>query len=75
MTTSIDAYFGEVREDIVSRVIVHKALADVKWCLWSMAQLKMSRLAFDFHKYGMLKKMRARSIMEAPEWPSHLLRL
>lgn len=71
----IEEYFGEVREDIVSRVIVHKALADVKWCLWSMVQLKMSRLAFDFHKYGMLKKMRARSIMEAPEWPSHLLRL
>jgi thiamine kinase-like enzyme len=71
----IEAYFGEVRDDIVSRVTVHKALADVKWCLWSMVQLKMSRLDFDFHKYGMWKKMRARSIMEDPDWATHLRRL
>ncbi|WP_417274336.1 phosphotransferase [Celeribacter halophilus] len=71
----IEEYFGEVRDDIVSRVTVHKALADVKWCLWSMVQLKMSRLDFDFHKYGMWKKMRARSIMEHPDWATHLRRL
>ncbi|WP_422370030.1 phosphotransferase [Hoeflea sp.] len=71
----IEEYFGEVRPEIVSRVIVHKALADVKWCLWSMVQLKVSRLPFDFHKYGMWKKMRARSIMEHPDWAFHLQRL
>lgn len=71
----IEEYFGEVRSEIVSRVIVHKALADVKWCLWSMVQLKVSRLKFDFHKYGMWKKMRARSIMEHPDWSAHLRRL
>jgi thiamine kinase-like enzyme len=71
----IEEYFGEVRQETVSRIIVHKALADVKWCLWSMVQLKVSRLAFDFHKYGMWKKMRARSIMEHPDWPTHLRRL
>jgi hypothetical protein len=71
----IEEYFGEVRSDIVSRVTVHKALADVKWCLWSMVQLKVSRLKFDFHKYGMWKKMRARSIMEHPDWSTHLRRL
>ena len=71
----IEEYFGAVREDIVARVIVHKALADVKWCLWSMVQFKVSRLEFDFHKYGMWKKMRARSIMEHPDWPAHLRRL
>ncbi|AJE47563.1 phosphotransferase [Celeribacter indicus] len=71
----IEAYFGEVRDDIVSRVTVHKALADVKWCLWSMVQLSVSRLDFDFHKYGMWKKMRARSIMEHPDWAMHLRRL
>ncbi|EDQ34789.2 putative choline kinase involved in LPS biosynthesis [Hoeflea phototrophica DFL-43] len=71
----IEEYFGEVRSDIVSRVIVHKALADVKWCLWSMVQLKVSRLRFDFHKYGMWKKMRARAIMEHPDWSTHLRKL
>jgi thiamine kinase-like enzyme len=71
----IEEYFGAVRQDIISRIIVHKALADVKWCLWSMVQLSVSRLDFDFHKYGMWKKMRARSIMEHPDWPHHLQRL
>ncbi|MGY9048616.1 choline kinase [Puniceibacterium antarcticum] len=71
----IEEYFGEVRPDIVARVTVHKALADVKWCLWSMVQLKVSRLGFDFHKYGMWKKMRARSIMEHPDWATCLRRL
>ncbi|EPX86013.1 choline kinase family protein [Salipiger mucosus] len=71
----IEEYFGEVRPEIVSRVIVHKALADVKWALWSMVQLAVSRLDFDFHKYGMWKKMRARSIMEDPDWGLHLRRL
>lgn len=68
----IEEYFGEIRPDIVSRVMVYRALADVKWCLWSMVQLKMSRLEFDFHKYGMWKKMRARSIMEHPDWATNL---
>lgn len=71
----IEDYFGTVRPEIVSRVIVHKALADVKWALWSMVQLSVSRLDFDFHKYGMWKKMRARSIMEDPDWALHLHRL
>jgi thiamine kinase-like enzyme len=68
----IEEYFGAVRPDIVSRVTVHKALADVKWCLWSMVQLRVSRLDFDFHKYGMWKKMRARAVFEHPDWPKHL---
>lgn len=71
----IEAYFGEVRPEIVSRVIVHKALADVKWALWSMVQLRVSRLEFDFHKYGMLKLRRFRQIVGHPDWPMHLARL
>ncbi|ABN75226.1 phosphotransferase [Cereibacter sphaeroides] len=68
----IETYFGEVRPEIVSRVIVHKALADVKWALWSMVQLRVSRLAFDFHKYGMWKLMRFRQITGHADWPKHL---
>jgi thiamine kinase-like enzyme len=68
----IEAYFGHVRPQTVSRVIVHKALADVKWALWSMVQLRVSRLDFDFHKYGMWKLMRFRQITGHPDWPRHL---
>ncbi|RLL63633.1 choline kinase family protein [Paenirhodobacter hankyongi] len=71
----IEDYFGEVRRDIVARVTVHKALADVKWALWSMVQLKVSRLDFDFHKYGVWKLMRFRQITGHPDWPTHLRNL
>lgn len=68
----IEQYFGTVRQDIVSRITVHKALADVKWALWSMVQLKVSRLDFDFHKYGMWKLMRFHQITGHSNWPIHL---
>lgn len=71
----IEEYFGSVRPEIVSRITVHKALADVKWALWSMVQLKVSRLDFDFHKYGMWKLMRFRQISGHSDWPIHLRRL
>ncbi len=71
----IEEYFGTVRPEIVSRVTVHKALADVKWALWSMVQLRVSRLEFDFHKYGMWKLMRFRHITGHPDWSNHLRRV
>lgn len=71
----IEDYFGRVRPEIVSRIEVYKALADVKWALWSMVQLKMSRLDFDFHRYGALKLRRFRKIVSHPDWLVHLSRL
>lgn len=68
----IEAYFGEVRRDIVARVIIHKALADVKWSLWSFVQQRVSALDFDFFKYGAWKLMRMRTIMRDPLWVDHL---
>lgn len=68
----IEAYFGVVRPQDVSRITVHKALADVKWALWSFVQQRVSQLDFDFFKYGQWKLMRLRSIMNHPDWPIHL---
>ncbi|ATQ57850.1 phosphotransferase [Paracoccus yeei] len=68
----IEEYFGHAPRDLVARVTVHKALADVKWALWSMVQLRVSRLDFDFHKYGMWKLMRFRQITGHPDWPAQL---
>lgn len=68
----IEAYFGEVRREIVARVVIHKALADVKWALWSFVQQRVSSLDFDFFKYGAWKLMRMRSIMRDPRWVEHL---
>ncbi|MEI4474100.1 choline/ethanolamine kinase family protein [Frigidibacter sp. MR17.24] len=68
----IEAYFGRVTPQLVARVTIHKALADVKWAAWSMVQLKVSHLDFDFHKYGMWKLMRFRTIVGDPSWATHL---
>ncbi|WP_138470739.1 choline/ethanolamine kinase family protein [Poseidonocella sp. HB161398] len=68
----IEEYFGRVTPQLVARVTIHKALADVKWGYWSMVQLMVSRLDFDFYKYGTWKLMRFRTITGDPSWATHL---
>lgn len=68
----IEEYFGAASNEHIARITVHKALADVKWGLWSMVQLRVSRLEFDFHKYGTWKLMRFHQITSHPDWPRHL---
>ncbi|TIT29767.1 MAG: choline/ethanolamine kinase--aminoglycoside phosphotransferase, partial [Mesorhizobium sp.] len=52
--------------------VVHKVLADVKWGTWAMVQNVVSALDFDFYKYGAWKYMRARSVMQTPQWVEYL---
>ncbi|MCJ2127545.1 phosphotransferase [Methylobacterium sp. E-045] len=68
----IEAYFGRYDEALFARLMVHKALADIKWSTWAMVQNAISSLDFDFYKYGIWKHMRARSIMNDPRWPVFL---
>jgi thiamine kinase-like enzyme len=71
----IEDYFGRVDPSMVARVAVHKALADIKWSLWSMVQQKVSSLEFDYFKYGVWKLLRLRTLMRGPQWVEHLGRL
>jgi thiamine kinase-like enzyme len=68
----IEEYFGRYDIGMHARMIVHKALADLKWSTWAMVQNRISTLDFDFYKYGIWKHMRARSIMNDPRWPLFL---
>ena len=68
----IEHYFGAVPNALVARVMLHKALADLKWATWSMVQQKVSALDFDFFKYGVWKYMRARSVLRDPRWEGWL---
>ncbi len=68
----IEAYFGRYDEALYARLVVHKALADVKWSTWALVQNRISTLDFDFFKYGIWKHMRARAIMSDPRWPTYL---
>ncbi len=71
----IETYFGRFDPAMQARLVVYKALADVKWSTWAMVQNKISTLDFDFYKYGAWKHMRARSIMRDPRWPDYLRRV
>ncbi len=64
----IETYFGRFDPRMKARLVVHRALADVKWSTWAMVQNKISTLPFDFYKYGAWKHMRARSVMRDPRW-------
>ncbi|WP_043446311.1 choline kinase family protein [Halotalea alkalilenta] len=68
----IEAYFGHVTDQLVARVTIHKALADIKWAAWSMVQMMVSQLEFDYFKYGAWKLMRFRAIVGDPAWKTHL---
>lgn len=68
----IEAYFGRFDPAVKARLVVHRALADVKWSTWAMVQNKVSALDFDFYKYGAWKHMRARSVMQDTRWPDYL---
>jgi len=70
--TLIEMYFGQYSDALFARLMVHKALADVKWSTWAMVQNRISDLDFDFYKYGIWKHMRARSIMNDTRWPAFL---
>ncbi|MBS1165046.1 MAG: Choline/ethanolamine kinase [Proteobacteria bacterium] len=71
----IEAYCGRYDRAAHARLIVHKALADLKWSTWAMVQNRISTLDFDFYKYGIWKYMRARSIISDPRWPTFLKEL
>ncbi|MEZ5904280.1 MAG: phosphotransferase [Geminicoccaceae bacterium] len=68
----LEAYAGELRPELVARVAVMRALADVKWATWAMVQEQISALDFDYHKYGTWKYLRARSIMHDFRWEAWL---
>lgn len=71
----IEAYFGRWDPAIEARILVLKALADLKWATWAMIQESVSLLDFDFCKYGTWKLMRARTLFHHPDWLRWLKRL
>jgi thiamine kinase-like enzyme len=75
MLELIEAYLGELRSDIVARVHVNLALADIKWASWGIVNRKLSAWDFDYQKYGFWKYMRARDVLPDPRWEWWLRRV
>ncbi|BBE72343.1 choline/ethanolamine kinase family protein [Oharaeibacter diazotrophicus] len=68
----IETYCGEVRPATVARIVVSRALADVKWASWAVVNRKLNTWDFDYQKYGIWKYMRARDVMADPRWDTWL---
>ncbi len=68
----IEQYYGSTRPDVVARVMLNRALADVKWASWAVVNRKLKTWDFDYQKYGVWKYMRARDVMYDPRWEAWL---
>lgn len=68
----IERYYGEVRKDVVARVTVARAVADMKWGSWAVQQRQLSEWDFDYQKYGIWKYGRARMLFDDPRWDDWL---
>jgi thiamine kinase-like enzyme len=68
-------YLGERRSDMVARVVINRALADLKWASWAVVNRRLNTWDFDYQKYGAWKYMRARDIMYDPRWEAWLRRI
>lgn len=64
----IERYYGELRKEIVARVNVARAVADMKWGSWAVQQRQLSEWDFDYQKYGIWKYARARAVFNDPRW-------
>jgi thiamine kinase-like enzyme len=68
----IEQYLGEVRPQMIARVILNRALADMKWASWAVVNRKLNSWDFDYQKYGVWKYMRAHDVMYDPRWDGWL---
>lgn len=64
----VEKYYGSIRPDLLARVWVARAVADMKWGSWAVQQRQLSKWDFDYQKYGIWKYARARSIFNDSRW-------
>jgi thiamine kinase-like enzyme len=75
MLPLVEQFYGTARPDLVARVWVQRAVADMKWGSWAVQQRQLSDWDFDYQKYGIWKYARARSVMDDPRWNDWLRRI
>lgn len=68
----ITRYCGAMQEDRYARMMLYKLVADLWWSIWAMIQVRLSKIDFDFHEYGMNRVARFRRNAARSEFPSWL---
>jgi len=60
------AYFGTVSVGRLARVKLQMIVSDVGWALWAALQAALSRIEFDFWRYGTERWTRAAARLDGP---------
>lgn len=68
----IEQYYGQARNDLLARVNLARAVADMKWGSWALQQRQLSDWDFDYQKYGIWKYARANMLFQDPRWEDWL---
>ena len=64
----VKSYYGEINENIISRVNLQGVVSDIGWSLWSYVQVKNSNLNFDYNAHAIYRLERAINKMESKEY-------
>jgi len=64
----VKSYYGEINENIISRVNLQGVVSDIGWSLWSYVQVKNSNLNFDYSSHAIYRLERAINKMESKEY-------
>ena len=64
----VRSYYGEINENIISRVNLQGVVSDIGWSLWSYVQVENSNLNFDYNAHAIYRLERAINKMESKEY-------
>jgi thiamine kinase-like enzyme len=64
----VKSYYGEINENIISRVNLQGVVSDIGWSLWSYVQVKNSNLNFDYNAHAIYRLEKAINKMESKEY-------
>ena len=64
----VKSYYGEINENIISRVNLQGIVSDIGWSLWSYVQVKNSNINFDYSTHAIYRLERAINKMESKEY-------
>jgi thiamine kinase-like enzyme len=61
-------YYGQINENILSRIYLQGIVSDIGWSLWSYVQVENSKLDYDFESYANNRLERGINKMESKEY-------
>jgi thiamine kinase-like enzyme len=71
----LTAYCGGMDEHRYARMMLHKLVVDLWWSMWAMVQSKVSKLEFEFYRYGTDRIARFSKNAAHPDFESWLKRV